>query len=135
MEKNALQLSKYLGLTATILDTNSQIKTKAQSFYNNYLSGQPICPLDQLLDVEGANGLLVPCLGYLEVCTKFPKDFLYSEPEIPTIALVVPDVNSNSEIHLLIGTTTLDAMYEQCSNQPTFQGSPSVMVTIKSGEY
>lgn len=104
-----------------LLDTGSQVTTIAQSFYNNCLCDQPIHPIDQLLAVEGANGQLVPCLGYVEVSVKFPKDFICSEPEILTLALVVPDVSSSSEIPLLIGTNTLDAIYEQCSNQSPLQ--------------
>lgn len=80
--------------------TGSQV---AQSFYNNNLFDQPIHPISQLLAVEGANGQLVPYLGYVEVCIKFPKEFIYSEPEIHTLALVVPDVSSSSEVPLLIG--------------------------------
>lgn len=104
-----------------LLDTGSQVTTVAQSFYNNCLCDQPIHPIDQLLAVEGANGQLVPYLGYVEVSIKFPKDFILSEPEIFTLALVVPDVSSSSEVPLLIGTNTLDAVYEQCSNQPPLQ--------------
>lgn len=102
-----------------LLDTGSQVTTIAQSFYNNHLSDQPIQPIDKLLAVEGANGQLVPYSGYIEVCIKFPKDFAQSEPEIHTLALVVPDVTSNNDVPLLIGTNTLDVIYEQCSNQST----------------
>lgn len=104
-----------------LLDTGSQVTTVAQSFYNDCLFDQTIHPIDQLLAVEGANGQLVPYLGYVEVRIKFPKDFIHSEPEILTLALVVPDVSSSSEVPLLIGTNTLDAIYEQCSNQPPEQ--------------
>lgn len=86
-----------------LLDTGSQVTTVAQSFYNTNLFDQPIHPISQLLAVEGANGQLVPYLGYVEVCIKFPKEFIYSEPEIHTLALVVPDVSSSSEVPLLIG--------------------------------
>ncbi len=109
-----------------LLDTGSQVTTVAQSFYNNYLLDQPIQPINQLLAVEGANGQLVPYLGYIEVSIKFPKEFIYSEPEIYTLALVVPDVSSSSEVPLLIGTNTLDAINEQCSNQSNMQSSSTL---------
>lgn len=54
-----------------LLDTGSQVTTVAQSFYNNCLCDQPIHPIDQLLAVEGANGQLVPYLGYVEVSKRF----------------------------------------------------------------
>lgn len=109
-----------------LLDTGSQVTTVAQSFYNNYLLDQPIHPINQLLEVEGANGQLVSYLGYIEVCIKFPKEFIYSEPEIYTLALVVPDVSSSSEVPLLIGTNTLDAINEQCNNQSNMQSSSTL---------
>ncbi|KAL1273136.1 hypothetical protein QQF64_028998 [Cirrhinus molitorella] len=108
-----------------LLDTGSQVTTIAQSFYNDYLAGQPIRPIDSLLTVEGANGQLVPYLGYVEVSIKFPKDFLQLEPEISTLALVVPDVGSSSDVPLLIGTNTLDAVYEQCSDLSVVQTGSS----------
>lgn len=104
-----------------LLDTGSQVTTVAHSFYKDYLLDQPIHPINQLLAVEGANGQLVPYLGYIEVCIKFPKEFISSEPEIYTLALVVPDVSSSSEVPLLIGTNTLDAIYEQCCHQSNIQ--------------
>ncbi len=98
----------------------------AQSFYNNYLLDQPIQPINQLLAVEGANGHLVPYLGYIEVCIKFSKELIYSEPKIYTLALVIPEVSSSSEVPLLIGTNTLDAINEQCSNQSNMQSSSTL---------
>lgn len=67
--------------------------------------------------MEGANGQSVPYLGYREICITFPKDFLQSQPEIPTLALVIPDIRSSDEVPLIIGTNTLDAVYEQCSSK------------------
>lgn len=59
----------------------------------------------------------MPYLGYREICITFPKDFLQSQPEIPTLALVIPDIRSSDEVPLIIGTNTLDAVYEQCSSK------------------
>lgn len=100
-----------------LLDTGSQVTTVAKSFYQTHLSEHPIKPISDILEVEGANGQPVPYLGYIEVDLKFPKALLESEPEIATLALIVPDLRSNSGVPLLIGTNTLDPLYDQCCDE------------------
>lgn len=102
--------------TSTLLDTGSQVTTLAKSFYETHLSELPIQPISDMLEVEGANGQPVPYLGYVEVNLRFPKTFLESEPEISTLALIVPDLRSNCGVPLLVGTNTLDPLYDQCEN-------------------
>ncbi|CAI5682868.1 unnamed protein product [Oreochromis niloticus] len=67
-------------------------------------------PLYDLLEVEGANGLPVPYLGYIKITITFPEQFLGKECDVPTLALVVPD-SGTSGFHVLIGTNTLDVAY------------------------
>lgn len=108
-----------------LLDTGSQVTTVAESFYLTYLSEHPIKPISDILEVEGANGQPVPYLGYVEVDVKFPKALLESEPEISTLALIVPDLRPSSSVPLLIGTNTLDPLYDQYCEEPSFsQSSP-----------
>lgn len=100
-----------------LLDTGSQVTTVAKSFYQTHLSDHPIKPISNILEVEGANGQPVPYLGYVEVNLKFPRALLESEPEISTLALIIPDLWSNSDVPLLIGTNTLDPLYDQCCDE------------------
>lgn len=95
------------------------------SFYDQHLSEYPINSINDILEVEGANGLSVPNEGYIEVDITFPEEFLGVSVEVPTVALVVPDVNSHNQSLVLIGTNTLDVLYEQHSNanSPTYQPS------------
>ena len=65
--------------------------------------------LNNLLEVEGANGQAVPYLRYVELVLKFPREFLGIETEVPTLALVVPDLMNMPQV--LIGTNSLDALY------------------------
>ncbi|KAL0187224.1 hypothetical protein M9458_018894, partial [Cirrhinus mrigala] len=92
-----------------LLDTGSQVTTIPLSFYNRHLSQRSMQPLNHLLEVEGANGQAVPYLGYVELTLKFPQEFLGTEAEVPTLALVVPDLTHMPQI--LIGTNTLDVLY------------------------
>lgn len=101
-----------------LLDTGSQVTTIPMSYYERYLSRHPMKSLEHLLEVEGANGQAVPYLGYVEVNLKFPKDFLGMEAEVPTLALIVPDVTNLPQV--LIGTNSLDVLYANCIQGETF---------------
>lgn len=106
-----------------LLDTGSQVTTIPISFYNKNLSKQPVMPLDNLLQVEGAAGQSVPYLGYVELVITFPEDFMGVRTEVLTLALVVPDTSPNRPSNVLIGMNTLEPLYEQHlgSDQVHFQ--------------
>lgn len=108
-----------------LLDTGSQVTTITQSFYNRNLGHQQIHSLDNLLEVESANGQNVPYLGYVEVIITFPRDFVGVNMEVPTLALVVPDLSSTFQPSVLIGTNTLDELYKDFSQQKPRYFSPS----------
>lgn len=95
-----------------LLDSGSQVTTIPYSFYNTYLSDHPIKPLNDLLEVEGANGQAVPYPGYIEINMTFPADFLGSSINVDTLALVVPDVQQSPPM-ILVGTNTLDVAYSK----------------------
>lgn len=97
-----------------LLDTGSQVTTVSSSFYNDHLSAQPIQPLEHLIEVKGANGQSVPYLGYVEISVRLPKEFMNSKDAVTTLALVIPDACSNSEVPILIGTNLLDTVYSEC---------------------
>lgn len=119
-----------------LLDTGSQVTTVTKSFYDQYLPEQQIKPLQNLLEIEGANGQPVPYLGYVEVAITFPKEFLGIEHEVPTLALVVPD-SGTSGYQVLIGTNTLDVMYSMCKEkspagyQPVLNGYRTVLKVLQ----
>lgn len=89
-----------------------------------HLSDLTIHPVSNLLEVEGANGQSVPYTGYVQVNMQFPKEFIASEPEIETLALIVPDVRSNKAIPILIGTNTLDLLFEQFCDDSSLLDNP-----------
>lgn len=93
-----------------LLDTGSQVTTIPVSFYNKNLADQPVQPLNNLLEVEGAAGQSVPYLGYVETTVTFSKDFLGDDFQVSTLALVVPDVRPESPSLVLIGMNTLETL-------------------------
>jgi len=88
------------------------VTTIPNSFYQENLSHLPIHSLNNLLEVEGANGQEVPYIGYVETTFKFPKGSFGKDIEVPSLALIVPDMRSTLS-SVLVGTNTLDALYEQ----------------------
>lgn len=121
-----------------LLDTGSQVTTVPKSFYEQHLSEHPINPLDDILEVEGANGFSVPYEGYVKVDITFPEEFLGATIEVATVALVVPDVKSHTQPLILIGTNTLDILYEQQlvavspKHQPSLFGYRVVLKTLET---
>lgn len=120
-----------------LLDTGSQVTTVPQSFYEQHLAEQEIKPLHDLLEVEGANGQAVPYLGYIEMNIVFPQALLGVPIEVPTLALVVPNVRSNSQSFVLIGTNTMDVLYDKYSDdgstdyQPAHYGYQAVIKVLE----
>ncbi len=120
-----------------LLDTGSQVTTIPVSFYNQNLVEQQIKPLDDLLEVEGAAGQSVPYLGYVELTVGFPKDFLGTDIVVPTLALVVPDLRPETPSQVLIGTNTLDVLYEQyldshaSDHQPSLYGYRAILKMLE----
>ncbi len=96
-----------------LLDTGSQVTTISHSFYKQNLPGLSITSLDNLLEIEAANGQAVPYLGFVEVKISFPRDFLGSDVEVSTLALVIPETGGTAQPKVLIGTNTLDLAYDQ----------------------
>lgn len=110
--------------TSCLLDTGSQVTTVPKSFYEQHLSDLTLHPLDDLLEVEGANGQSVPYLGYIELSITFLNDFVGTDLEVHTLALVIPPLRSAVHEQVLVGTNTLDALYAKLQEEPnwsTFQ--------------
>lgn len=69
-----------------LMDTGSQVTTIPESFFNAHLSDHQLKSLDDLLEVEGANGQAVPYLGYINLDITFPPDFLGMPIDVATLA-------------------------------------------------
>lgn len=106
------------------------------SYYNKHLHKQPIKPLHDLLQVEGAAGQNVPYLGYVKISAKFSRDFVGEGYDISTLALVVPDTHPDIPATVLIGMNTLEPLYElylgrHSTFQPSAHGYRAVLKTLQ----
>ncbi|CAI5658656.1 unnamed protein product [Oreochromis niloticus] len=95
-----------------LLDTGSQVTTVSRSFFQADLE---IHPIQDLLEVEAANGQNVPYSGYICVNITFPKNCFGTELTVSSLALIVLDTRSSVQSSLLIGTNTLDLVFESLS--------------------
>ncbi len=100
-------------LTAiALLDTGSQVTTVSASFYHNNLSEHPF----SLLMVWTLRVLVAKMFrtwATFPSSSSFPKSFVETEPEVSTLALVVPDLRINYDLPVLVGTNALDVLYDE----------------------
>ncbi|XP_061757227.1 uncharacterized protein LOC133553245 [Nerophis ophidion] len=119
-----------------LLDTGSQVTTIPVSFYNQHFADQPVKPLRDLLQVEGAAGQAVPYLRYVEMVVTFPREFLGANFDVSTLALVVPDIETHQS-QVVIGMNKLEPLCNQhmgsdFSNfQPTANGYRAVLQLLQ----
>ncbi len=74
-----------------------------QSYYEQNVPNLPITFLENLVEIEGANGQTVHYLGYVEVKIRFPRDFLWSDGEVSTLVLVISETAVTAQPNVLIG--------------------------------
>ncbi|KAK7877073.1 hypothetical protein WMY93_032211 [Mugilogobius chulae] len=124
-------------LAKQMADMQQQLAVLTSQSQQNKSSHLPVQSLDNLLQIEGAAGQPVPYLGYVELMIKFHADFLGSEFEVQTLALVVPDQQSSFQSSVLIGMNTLEVLYDEflqsgCSAfQPQFHGFKAVLKMLQ----
>jgi hypothetical protein len=88
--------------TKGIIETGSMVTTMSIDFYNSLVNKPTLHSLDQFnLQVNAANGEIVPYLGYIETRMKVPfiKDKSFEVP-----VLVVPMTENNITLPVIIGT-------------------------------
>ena len=91
-----------------LLDTGSTVSTVSETFYQQYLSDEPIQQLDKILHIECADGENLPYLGYVAADLELPGTSTTVQPQ-RCLLLVVPDSTYNRQIPLLLGTNVLTA--------------------------
>ena len=102
------------GITTTaLLDTGSTVSTLSQKFYDTFLQHLPIKTINQLLQIECADGQSLPYTGYIET-EIFIKQLNQNHR---CLFLIVPDSDYNSTVPLIIGTNLLLNIMDICRNQ------------------
>ena len=79
------------------------VSTVSEDFYKNQLSNEPLLPLANILEVEGADGHTLPYIGYVEVKVTVPE----TEDSLSALLLVVPSTNYHQQTPVLLGTNVI----------------------------
>ena len=95
----------------TLLDSGSMVSTINHSYWSENLPDQPISSLDDLLNVSGASGSVIPYRGYVELGINLPGLKVSKFP-----FLVVEETDYNSRIPVLIETNVLHNTLEELVN-------------------
>lgn len=72
----------------SLLDTGSTVSTVNEWFYREHLSSLPMYALENILQIECADGQMLPYAGYIEASVLVPD---ITGKENYAILLVVPD--------------------------------------------
>jgi hypothetical protein len=98
-----------------LIDTGSMVTTMSIDFYNSLSNKPTLHSLDQFnLQVNAANGEIVPYLGYIEARIKVPfiKDKSFDVP-----VLIVPMTENNITLPVIIGTNFIRICGSEIGNK------------------
>ena len=100
--------------TPALLDTGSTVSTISKSFYTAHFSSIEIQPITHMLQIECADGQLLPYEGFISVNVQFCGTGMVEEyNSIPeAIFLIVPDSPYNSKVPVLVGTNVLSVLLD-----------------------
>ena len=97
-----------------LLDTGSQVTTLSAAFYKRHFSDISLQNIDDLLQVEAANGSKIPYFGYIEADVIF-HGVIPQGGGIPvqSLILVVPDTPYNRSVPMCVGMNVI----QECVHQ------------------
>ena len=95
-----------------LVNTGSTVTTIAESFWRTKLASMPLRPLQDLIQVEGVNGLEVKYLGYVEVSLRMQHGVAGPEQMHRAPVLVVVDTQYNAKVPLIVGTNIIRCCYK-----------------------
>lgn len=99
--------------TCCLLDSGSQVSTVSESFYRNHLANtRTLESLQQVINIEGAGGNLLPYIGYVSANVSFPGKPSDDETT-ECFFLVCPDTSFSCKVPVLMGTNVLCKLWPE----------------------
>ena len=98
--------------TLALLDTGSCVSTVTDEFYRNHLSHLELHNIEEILNIECADGNNLEYLGFLEA--KMEVKGIPTEISHTCLFLVVPESKYGKTVPVLIGTNILTCLMETC---------------------
>lgn len=102
-------------ITTALCDTGSCVSTCSEDFYKKHFSDKELKPLNNILNIECADGSKLPYTGYIEVeleAVSIPKSKKQS-----CLFLVVPQTEYNKGTPFLLGTNILKELLDDCRTE------------------
>ena len=96
-----------------LLDTGSCVSVLSQSFYNDHLSELPLHSIDNILQIECADGNNLPYAGYVEIDIDVISGLPQSKPHT-ALLLVTPDTHYSATTPVILGTNVLKVLFHDC---------------------
>jgi len=114
-ETNEVQV-KIDGISTTALcDTGSCISTCSEKFFKDNFPEKQLLPLDNILNIECADGSKLPYSGY--ITADLQSSGIQDSKSVPCLFLVVPDTDYNKSTPFLLGTNILNELMDCCKEQ------------------
>ena len=109
-QPNEVKITINDNSTTALLDTGSSI---SRSFMEKHLPDITLKKIDQLLNIECADGSQLPYLGYIEVSIKIAAGLPDSQPK-DCLLLVIPDSPYSERTLVILGTNILHEFMNDC---------------------
>ena len=112
-----------------LLDTGATISAVSEKYYRESLQHLPLCPIDDLIEVECGNGGDLQYIGYVEAELQVSGAGLSTNEKYLCPLLVSKDTKFNSMVPLLLGTNLLEPMMAKTKEQNGLQFLQSAQLT------
>jgi len=94
-------------MTKALLDTGSTVSTICRTFYEDHLKHIPIQTLDEILNIECADGGFLPYDGMIEAKIKVSGLDDQDVKPLAGVFLIIPDSQYSASVPVLIGTNIM----------------------------
>lgn len=101
-------------VTTALLDTGASVSTVSETFVSNNLTHLQPMPVQQLLNIECADGQALPYSGYIQAQINVPG---LVGASLSCLLLVVPASRYSQTTPILLGTNFLKRAMESCGNE------------------
>jgi len=98
-----------------LLDTGSCVSVISHSFYREHISDVQLQTIDDLVNIECADGKQLPYLGYVEVELSIAEG-LPNANTVSSLFLVTPDTVFSERTPAIIGTNILKELLKDCKD-------------------
>lgn len=98
--------------TKALIDTGSCVSTISEAYYRKELSDLELQPINQILNIECADGKNLPYLGFIEASLEVVGIPMNHKQHC--LFLVIPESSYSKDVPILLGTNVLSSIMNAC---------------------